>query len=311
MRQPDADPHRSARRPQCQRQRAELLEPLSLAALPQLLGCDFSSSPSRRKPVVMALGRLDGDVVHLAGLERFEGLAELGARLAAPGHWVGGFDQPFGLPRAFVQAQGWPTDWAACMDRYAAHTRAELRALFQRFCAARPVGHKFAHRATDGPAGASPSMKWVNPPVAWMMHAGVPLLREAGVSMPGLGAGDPHRVALEAYPGLWARAALGGRRSYKSDDRQRQTPERRQARGDLVDALRATCASWPWGLRLGVTRAQRELLIDDAGGDLLDAVICMLQAAWGLRQHLQGAPLYGLPAAMDPLEGWIVSAPWR
>jgi hypothetical protein len=282
-----------------------------LATVPQLLGCDFSSSPSRRKPVVLALGRLDGDLVRLDGLERFERLAAFGARLAAPGHWVGGFDLPFGLPRAFVQAQGWPTDWDACMDRYAGHTRAELRALFQRFCAARPVGRKFAHRATDGPAGASPSMKWVNPPVAWMLHAGVPLLREAGVSMPGLATGDPHRVALEAYPGLWARAALGGRRSYKSDDRPRQTAERRQARGDLVDALCADGALRMWGLRLAVSQVQRDLLVDDAGGDALDAVVCMLQAAWGLRQHLQGAPLYGLPVGMDALEGWIVSAPWR
>ena len=43
----------------------------------------------------------------------------------------------------------------------------------------RTIGGKFAHRATDGPAGSSPSMKWVNPPVAFMLHAGVPLLIDA------------------------------------------------------------------------------------------------------------------------------------
>ena len=48
-------------------------------------------------------------------------------------------------------------------------------------------------------------MKWVNPPVAYMLHAGVPLLLDAGVHLPGLHAGDPARVALEAYPGLLAR----------------------------------------------------------------------------------------------------------
>ena len=61
-------------------------------------------------------------------------------------------------------------------------------------------------------------MKWVNPPVAFMLHAGVPLLIQAGVSLPGLHAADPRRVALEAYPGLLAREILG-RRSYKSDDK--------------------------------------------------------------------------------------------
>ena len=55
-------------------------------------------------------------------------------------------------------------------------TRAEIRETFAAFCAARPVGGKFAHRATDAPACSSPSMKWVNPPVAFMLHAGVPPL---------------------------------------------------------------------------------------------------------------------------------------
>ena len=30
-----------------------------------------------------------------------------------------------------------------------------------------------------------------------------------------------------------------------------------------------------------------------------------MQAAWALQQ---GAPRYGMPTDMDPLEGWIVSA---
>ena len=73
-------------------------------------------------------------------------------------------------------------------------------------------------------------MKWVNPPVAYMLHAAVPLLLEAGVHIPGLHEGDPQRVALEAYPGLLARELIG-RRSYKSDDKAKQTrrpPDRAQ-----------------------------------------------------------------------------------
>jgi len=34
----------------------------------QLIGCDFSSSPNRRKPVVLALGRLQGSRVQLETL---------------------------------------------------------------------------------------------------------------------------------------------------------------------------------------------------------------------------------------------------
>ena len=51
-----------------------------------------------------------------------------------------------------------------------------------------------------------------------------------------LHAGDPTRVALEAYPGLLARQLIG-RNSYKSDDKARQTPARRAAREQLLAQL--------------------------------------------------------------------------
>ena len=48
-----------------------------------LIGCDFSSSPSRRKPIMLALGHRQGARVVLAGLERFETLAAFGQWLYA------------------------------------------------------------------------------------------------------------------------------------------------------------------------------------------------------------------------------------
>lgn len=273
-----------------------------------LLGCDFSSAPSRRKPITLAVGRADRGRVLLERIETFDTLDAWAARLAEPGPWVGGFDLPFGLPRELVETLGWPTDWAACMAHYARLSREQIRGSFAAFCDARPVGGKFAHRATDGPAGSSPSMKWVNPPVAFMLHAGVPRLRAAGVSFPGLATGDPDRVALEAYPGLLARSVLGST-SYKSDDKAKQTPERLIARKTLIDALEAGLAPLMQGagLRLKLSHAQRDDLAADLTGDRLDAVLCLLQAAWAQHQHAQGHARYGLPEA-DPLEGWIVSA---
>jgi hypothetical protein len=267
-----------------------------------LIGVDFSSAPSRRKPVVLARGTRVGSVLRLDSFERFESLACFGDWLAQPGPWLGAFDLPFGLPRELVQTLGWPLDWDALMDHYASLDREQIRATFAAFCAARPVGGKFAHRGCDGPAGSSPSMKWVNPPVAFMLHAGVPLLRQAGISLPGLCVGDPQRVALEAYPGLLARELLGAR-SYKNDAKAKQTPERLIARKDLVEALEQGRSRL--GLRLKLSHAQRDLLAADASGDHLDAVLCLLQAGWAQTQTG-----YGLPSAMDPLEGWIVSAPW-
>ena len=272
---------------------------------PLLLGVDFSSSPSRRKPIVMALGELAGSRVRLQSLQTFDTLDALGRWLAAPGHWVGGFDLPFGLPRELVQHLGWPLAWIDCMQHYRQLSRAQIRDAFAGFCAARPAGGKFAHRATDLPAGSSPSMKWVNPPVAYMLHAGVPLLLDAGVHLPGLHAGDPARVALEAYPGLLAREVLG-RRSYKSDDRARQTSERLIARKDLLTALEL--GTTRLGLQLQLRESQRQALAQDAQGDRLDAVLCLLQAAWAQQCHAEGCVRYGLPEEADPLEGWIVTA---
>ncbi len=269
-----------------------------------VLGCDFSSSPTARKPIVIALGRLDESRVRLHDVLTFADLGEWGQWLAQTADWVGGFDLPFGLPRELIEHLCWPADWVACMDHYSALSRAQVREAFKAFCDARPAGQKFAHRATDRPAGSSPSMKWVNPPVAYMMHAGVPHLRAAGLHLPGLCDGDPRRVGLEAYPGLLAREVIGNR-SYKSDDKAKQTPERWVARSDLLQKLEL--GQTRLGLRLQLRNADRERLLRDGKADELDAVLCMVQAAWALQQHRAGHPRYGLPAC-DPLEGWIVSA---
>ena len=273
----------------------------------QLLGCDFSSAPTRRKPIVLAWGRVVLGRVQLQRLERVETLDAFSALLASEGDWLGGFDLPFGLPRELLESLGWPMEWEACMRHYAGLSRAEIRDCFAAFCDARPVGGKFAHRATDKPAGSSSSMKWVNPPVAYMLHAGVPRLLEAGVYLPGLLPAPmaPGKVALEAYPGLLAREIVGSR-SYKSDDRAKQTPERLIARKDLLHALEL--GQTRLGLRLKLSHAQHDALVADASGDSLDATLCLMQAAWAQKQHAVGAPLYGLPPTMDCLEGWIISA---
>ena len=272
-----------------------------------LLGCDFSSAPSARKPIVVALGRaVEGGVV-LERLESFASLEAWGRWLGEAPAWVGAFDFPFGLPRELVEQLGWPTQWAALIAHYAALDRPQIRAAFAAYCAARPAGGKFAHRATDGPAGCSPSMKWINPPVAFMLHAGVPRLLAAGAALPGLHVPDgaATRIALEGYPGLLARELIG-RRSYKSDDAARQTRERHGARLDLVGALERGSARL--GLRLVLGPTGRECLLRDAQGDRLDAALCLVQAAWAAGRRGSEGPGWGLPAAMDPLEGWIVSA---
>ena len=273
-----------------------------------LFGVDFTSAPSRGKPITAAVATAPepGQTLALQAILRFDSHAAWAEWLATPGPWVGGFDLPFSLPRVFIEHLGWldpdarTTDWEQATARLAALTRPELIAACRAWCDARPAGQKFAHRATDLGAGSSSSMKWVNPPVALMLHAGAPALMQAGLTLPGRLA-DPLRVALEAYPGMPARAVLG-RASYKSDDPgRRHCPERRAARARLLAALQAG----DLGVRVGLGDWAQACL-DDPGADLLDAVLCLVQAhqAWAARG--QG---WALPARIDPLEGWIIGAP--
>ena len=266
----------------------------------RLLGCDFSSSPSARKNIVLAWGAWRDRRLVLENLQACDSLLAFEQALHTPGPWVGGFDLPFGLPRELITQLNWPMDWKPCITYFASLTREQIRQTFKSFCDARPVGAKFAHRATDLPAGSSPSMKWVNPPVAYMLHAGLPLMLRAGLDFPGLHPGDTQRVALEAYPG-WLARKLIGTRSYKSDDKAKQTAERLIARKDILQGL----VSGQVGVTLYLRPAQHDAVVADASGDKLDAVLCMVQAAVAQQCHAQGDMRYGLPKDMDTLEGWI------
>lgn len=271
-------------------------------AVHAVAGVDFTSRPTRRKPITVALGRAANGVVKLERLEAHESFKAFAGWLRTPGPWVAAIDMPFGLPRELVTALGWPEEWLPLMRHYGSLSREEIRERFAAFCRNRPAGAKFAHRACDAPAGSSPSMKWVNPPVAYMLHAGVPLLIDAGLHLPAVHEGDPERVALEGYPGLLARELIG-RRSYKSDEVAKQTPDRLIARKDLVEALEQGRSRL--AVRLRASHAQRDDLVADASGDRLDAVLCMVQAAWAA-----GQPGHGVPEGVDRLEGWITSAAW-
>ena len=313
-----------------------------------LFGVDFTSAPRQTKPITVAVAQAPAastDPLVLSDLLRFESLDAWAHWLETPGPWVGGFDFPFGLPRALVEHLGWITAaepdgdpasrsvWDEVTVRLAALSRAELIAACRAWCDARPAGQKFAHRATDLIAGSSSSMKWVNPPVALMLHAGAPRLMLAGVTLP-MRQGDPQRLALEAYPGLLARQVLG-RESYKSDEpARRHCPDRKAARTRLIEALCHGSVTTAVGEALasvvdkrpaavtgkssrfpaqGLSRTApvvfgpwAQACLEDPGADLLDAVLCLVQAhqAWAARD--QG---WAMPAPIDPIEGWIIGAP--
>lgn len=264
-----------------------------------LHGIDFTSAPTRRKGITIASGTCRDGVLVVESLTSLHDFAAFEDWLAQPGPWIGAFDFPFSFPRELIEHLGWPTEWPVLMRQVASMSRPHMQTLFKEFCDARTPGNKFAHRATDLPAGSSSPMKWVNPPVAYMLHAGAPRLLNAGVSIPGMHAGDSRRIALEGYPGMVARSIT--RMSYKTDDRNKQTAERRAARLVIMDALERGVT------RFGVTVDAgrfRDAFIDDPSGDWLDALLCTVLAAWAWHRRDSN---YGLPAH-DALEGWIAGA---
>jgi hypothetical protein len=267
-----------------------------------LAGIDFSCSPSRRKPITVATGRFidGGAAIRLEGIAELHTLDAFAAWLQTPGPWLGAFDFPFGLPRAFVESNALGSSAAEVIDAVhrRAPTRMAWRALIDTWGNAQPAGSRLLHRRTDlaSPVGSTSPLQTRYVPVGLMYYEGVARLIASGVSMPGLRAGDAGRVALEGYPRRLAHALIA-RRSYKNGD----DDDRREAREAIVAAI-AVGASDALRLSIG-DRALRASLVADPSGDRLDAVLCLIQAA-------VASPLvrYGLPEGIDPVEGWIVAA---
>lgn len=269
----------------------------------EIRGVDFTSRPSKRKTITVARGYLKDAQFRLKGVDGLDSFEKFEAMLIEPGPWVAAFDFPFGLPNEFSAEIGWlnpRTSWAKIAKKLADISREDLTNHCRAYCDARPAGDKFAHRPVDRLAGSSPSMKWVNPPVVYMLKEGAPRLLAAGVDIPGQHAGDKTRIALEAYPGFLARSIT--KASYKNDQRAKQTPALLAARKKIVDTL--LTGKYSLAIKLSASKVLKKSLIDDASGDTLDAVLCALQAAWAWQRREQN---FGLPSDIDPLEGWIVT----
>ena len=268
----------------------------------RVYGVDFTCAPRKAKPITVARAILKKDVLEVLEIERLESFAAFEALLARPGPWIGGFDFPFSLPRELARDLRWPDDWRGLVAHCSTMDRPSFRSALDAYRASRPVGRKYAHRATDFPAGSSSPMKLVNPPVALMFHEGARRLAASDVDLPGLLGRNSSKIALEAYPGLLARKQLGLRASYKSDTRSEHTPARMAVRRSILKSL---AAGKPLGVRVRCSTSLRSEIVADGSADLLDAVICATQAAWAWMRRRSN---YGLPADAPPAEGWILTA---
>src|ERR1041384_1268354 len=130
----------------------------------RIYGVDFTCAPRRAKPITAACADLKNNELRVEQIEKLQTFAEFEALLARPGPWIGGFDFPFSLPRELVRDLDWPTGWKALVRHCAAMPRQDFRQALDAYRNTRPVGRRYAHRATDLPAGSSSPMKLVPPP---------------------------------------------------------------------------------------------------------------------------------------------------
>ncbi|HEV2580560.1 MAG TPA: DUF429 domain-containing protein [Ktedonobacteraceae bacterium] len=268
----------------------------------RIFGLDFTSTPSARKPITCATCTIKGTTLHLDECRSLATLDDFDAFLRADGPWLAALDFPFGQPRALIEQLGWPTIWCDYMKFLASMDKTTFVAMLQGFMNSQPPGAKLLLRATDILASARSPMMLHRVPVGKMFFGGATRLFRSSVSVLPCRPTSDNRVAIEGYPVLVARRLIG-KRSYKSDERGKQTREQVQARHEIVHGLRSALLMDTYGLAVEMSDDVAESLAQDAMGDRLDAVLCALQAGWAYLERGRG---YGISKECDKDEGWIV-----
>lgn len=263
-----------------------------------IYGIDFTSSPSREKPITCCGCQLESDILRVLRLEELPDFKSFEKVLRRSGPWVSGIDFPFGQAGQFVKDMGWPLAWKDYVSHVHDQPRERFVAELDDYRKKQPKGEKERRRLTDKRTGALAPNKIHYQPVGKMFFEGAPRLKSAGVKIPGLQAGDSKRIVIEAYPGTLARHVTEV--SYKSDDRKNQTEEQRTERRAIVDALSSGALSSIYGVT--VESKDHSQLVDDPKGDSLDGLLCAVQAAWAWRNR---SWLFEGADGIDPCEGWI------
>lgn len=271
-----------------------------------VLGVDFTSAPSRRKPIVVAQAALVASTLCITQIDYLVDFDAFDTLLCKRGPWVGAFDLPFGLPRELVTTMRWPEEWNELVAHIAAIGKDAFKDALNTVRESRPMGARYIPRKGDAAAGSSSPMKLVNPPVGLMFFEGAPRIARSGVSVMPCAPSVDTRVALEAYPGYMARKIT--QHSYKKDGPEGRSLSRRGNREMIVNALLDGHAAMS-GLVVQLPKKLCATCIDDGNGDALDAVLCAVQAGIALREFERGDPMFGIPLHADRLEGWIATVP--
>jgi hypothetical protein len=119
-----------------------------------IIGIDFTSRPSKSKPLTCLNCKFDGTVLKAKNLVEWrsnEGFEEFSS---SSGPWVAGIDFPFGQARRFIENIGWPDRWHDYVELVSSMERSKFRSVLDEYRNPRPVGDKEHRRLTDVAARA-------------------------------------------------------------------------------------------------------------------------------------------------------------
>ncbi|MEM6639452.1 MAG: DUF429 domain-containing protein [Pseudomonadota bacterium] len=266
----------------------------------RILGVDFTSRPTRRKPITVAVCELTDACLRFSRLGNLTDFAAFESQLSLVGPWAAAMDFPFGQSARFLDNIGWPYDWPDYVEHVSRMDRRAFRKCLDDYRQPRPAGDKEHQRASDQLTGAISPQKLYGVPVGLMFFAGAKRLLKSGVTIAGLYAGDKQRVVFEAYPGVLARRATPS--GYKSDDRAKQTAAHQKARDAILDFVLNGGVTRDYGLTVDVPSAHASRMRADPTGDELDALLCAVQATWAWRAWPR---LKNHISDIQRREGWI------
>ena len=266
-----------------------------------IFGLDFTSTPTKRKPITCVACELHETLLHVQNCLLLPSFTAFEAFLQTPGPWLAALDFPFGQPRKLITNLGWPSSWKDYIQLIASMDKTTFEETLTTYCQSQPAGDKLHLRTVDKLAGAISPMMLHRVPVGKMFFQGAPRLLASGVSILPCHSTPDNRIAIEGYPSLVARKWLG-KRSYKSDERGKQTSTREDARRELVQKLCSDELLAHYGCTLAIADDMTTMLIHEPMGDALDALLCAIQAAWVYLQRDKG---YGIMAEYNRDEGWI------
>ena len=268
----------------------------------RIYGLDFTSAPSRRKPLIAVGCTLEECTLRVGNAEVLTSFQEFEKFLKSGGPWVCGMDFPFGQPRPLVEALGWPLSWEGYVGKVSRLSKEEFEGAIKVHMAGRPKGGKYHYRLADRRSGSSSAMMLFRVPIGKMFYQGAPRLLRSDISVEPCRPTGSGRVAVEAYPAVVARRFLG-RSSYKSDEPKKQTPIQMAAREELVAGLGSAALEEAYGFVVEMGGSWRERFVREPAADALDSLLCAVQAAWAYTKRDE---TWGVPSECDRDEGWIL-----